>query len=72
MELGDQVNPSKKETTSEEEKFGAIHLLHMSDPVIYENLSKEFQNGSYVGRDEYRTTYGGSYELMLLRSVIYQ
>ena len=49
-----------------------IHLLYKSDPVIYRNLNKELQNGSYVGRDEYPTSSGGAYELMVCRSVIYQ
>ena len=51
MEAEDQAKPSEKEMTSEEGKFSAIHLLHMSYPVRYGKLNKELQNGPYMGRD---------------------
>ena len=41
MEAADQAKPPEKETTSEDEKFSAIHLLQMLDPVIYGNINKE-------------------------------
>ena len=50
MEAADQSNPPEKETTSKEEKFGAIRLLQTSYPARYGNLNKELKNGSYVGR----------------------
>ena len=65
MEAKDQTNTPEKETTGEEDKFSAIYLLQTSDPVRYGNVNKEIQNGSYVGRDEYLTTYGGVYELIV-------
>ena len=45
MESADQANPLDKETTSEEDKLIAIHLLQMSDPVRHGNINKELQNG---------------------------
>ena len=68
MEVSDEAKPSEKETTREEGKFSAIHLLQTSDPVRYDNLNKELQNGSYVGRGKYLTTSEGDYELMVCRS----
>ena len=65
MEAKDQTNTPEKETTGEEDKFSAIYLLQTSDPVRYGNVNKEIQNGSYVGRDEYLTTSGGAYELIV-------
>ena len=72
MEATDQDNPSEKETSREEYKFSAIHLIQTSDPVKYRNINKELHNGSYVGRDKYLTTSGGAYELIFLRSGRYQ
>ena len=60
-EAVDKAKPSKKETTSSEGKFSTIHLLQALDLVIYRNINKEMQNGSYVGRDKYPTTSGGAY-----------
>ena len=71
-EAADQAEPSEKETTSEEEKFSAIHLLQTSDLVKYGNLNKELQNGSYLGREKYTTTSEGAYKLMVCRSGRYQ
>ena len=71
-EAADQENPLEKETTNENDKFSAIHLLHTSYLVRYGNLDKELQNGSQVGRDKYPTTSEGAYELMVCRSGIYQ
>ena len=48
-----------------------IHLLQTSDPVVFWNLNKELQNGSYVEKGEYLTDSGGAYELIVHRSVIY-
>ena len=58
--------------TGKEDEFSAIHLLQTSDPVIYGNLNKELQNGSYVGRGKYTNNSGGAYELMIRRSGRYQ
>ena len=44
----------------------------MSDLFKYGNLNKELHNGSYVVRDEYPTTYGGAYELMVHKPGRYQ
>ena len=45
LEEADQAKPLDTETTNEENKFSAIHLLQTSDPVIYRNLNNELQNG---------------------------
>ena len=66
------MKPSEKETTREEEKFSAIHLLQTLDLVRHGNLNEELQNESYVGREKYPTTFGVSYELMVRRSGRYQ
>ena len=66
------MNPYEKETTSEEDKFGAIHLLQTSYLVRYWKLNKELQNGAYVLRDTYLTTSGGYYGLIFFRSFRYQ
>ena len=52
MEATDQDNPSEKETSREEYKFSAIHLIQTSDPVKYRNINKELHNGSYLISDE--------------------
>ena len=61
-----------KETTTKEDKFSAIHLLQTSDTVRYGNLNKELKNGSYIGWDEYPTTSGGAYVLVVCGSDRYQ
>ena len=47
-------------------------MLQTSYPFRYGNLNKELQNGSFLGRDKYPTTYGGGYELLVLKSGRYQ
>ena len=49
-----------------------IHLLQMSDLVIYGYLNKDLHNGSYVVRDKYLTTYGVACKLTVFRSGRYQ
>ena len=71
-EAVDQVKSPEKETTSGEEKFSAIHLLHTSDLVRYGNINKGIQNGSYVGREKYPNNSAEAYELIVRRSGIYQ
>ena len=48
----DQANPPEKETTNEDDKFSVIYLLQTAYPVIYGNLNKELQNGSYARREK--------------------
>ena len=57
--------PTKEEVLIEEEKTKAVLLLRNADPKQYGDLAARLKEGMALERDEYSTTMGAMYGLMV-------